>query len=76
MILENSKSHAEDLSGYHPGDSCLHQLLAITHDIFSSFDCNSILETRGVFLDISKAFYRVWQGGLLFKFNKNGASAN
>lgn len=76
MILENSKSHAEDLSGCRPHGSCLHQLLAITPDIFSSFDCSPILETRGVFLDISKAFYRVWQDGLLFKFDKNGASAN
>ena len=38
-----------------PGDSCIHQLISIIHEIFASFDANSSLEVRGVFLDISKA---------------------
>ena len=37
-------------SGFRPFDSCINQLLAITHEIFEAFDCNSSLE---VFLDIS-----------------------
>ena len=45
----------------------IYQLLAITHETFSSFDFNPTLETRGVFLDISKAFDRVLHDGLLFK---------
>ena len=32
-------------SGFHPGDSCIYQLLAITHDIFLSFDTNHSLES-------------------------------
>ena len=41
-------------SGFKPGDSCITQLLSITHEIYKSF--NDGLEVRGIFLDISKAF--------------------
>ena len=27
-------------SGFRPSDSCINQLLAITHEIFEAFDCN------------------------------------
>ena len=63
-------------SGFRPGDSCIYQLLTITHDIFSSLDCKSTLEARGVFLDITKVFNRVWPDGLLFKLKQNGVSGN
>ena len=45
-------------SGFKPGDSCINQLLSITHEIYKSFDDG--FEVRGVFLDISKAFDKVW----------------
>ena len=48
---------SENQSGFKPGDSCVNQLLAITHEIFSSFDEN--FDVRGVFRDISKAFNKV-----------------
>ena len=64
------------LSKHQSDDSCIYQLLAITHDIFSRFDCNPTLETCSVFLDIFKAFDRVWQDGLLFKLKQNGVSGN
>ena len=57
-------------SGFRPGDSCINQLLSITHDIFTSFDNG--LEVKGVFLDISKAFHKVWHDGLIYKFKKIG----
>ena len=55
-------------SGFRPSDSCIHQLLAITHEIFEVFDCNPPLEVRSVFLDISIAFDKVWHEGLIYKF--------
>ena len=50
-------------SGFRPSDSCINQPVAITHEIFEAFDCNPSLEVRSVFLDISKAFDKVWHNG-------------
>ena len=61
-------------SGFRQSDSCINQLLAITHEIFEAFDCNPTLEVRSVFLDISKAFDKVWHEGLLFKLRSMGIS--
>ena len=61
-------------SGFKPGDSCINQLLAITHEIYKSFDHG--FEVRGVFIDISKAFEKVWHEGLIFKLKQNGISGN
>ena len=47
-------------SGFRSGDSTINQLLSIVHTIFTAFDCNPTLDARSVFLDISKAFDRVW----------------
>ena len=52
-------------SGFRPSDSCINQLLAITHEIFEAFDCNPPLEVRSVFLDISKSFGKVCHKSLL-----------
>ena len=40
------------------------------------FDCSASLEVRGVSLDISKAFDKVWHVGLLCKFKRNGISGD
>ena len=61
-------------SSFNPGDSCINQLLCITHDIYQSFDDG--LETRAVFLDISKAFDKVWHEGVHYKLKQNGTSGN
>ena len=49
-----NKLIATNQSGFEPGDTCINQLLSITHHIYKSFDEG--YEIRRVFLDISKAF--------------------
>ena len=59
-------------SGFKPGDSCINQLLSITHEIYKSFDDG--YEVRGVLLDISKALDKVWYNGLFYKLKQNGVT--
>ena len=61
-------------SGFKPRDSCINQLLSITHNIYKLFDDG--YEVRGGFLDISKAFDKVWHNGHIFKLQENGISGN
>ena len=73
FLIENNLI-SKNQSGFRPGDSCINQLLSITHEIYQSFDDN--LEVRAVFLDISKAFDKVWHKGLIFKLKQNGMPDN
>ena len=43
-----NKLFTECQSGFIPGDSCVAQLLSITHEIYKSFDCNPSADTRGI----------------------------
>ena len=61
-------------SGFRQSDSYINQLLAIAHEIFEAFDCNPPLEVRSLFLDISKAFDKVWHEGLIYKIKSMGIS--
>ena len=72
--LTTNKLISDNQSGFKPGDSCVNQLLSITHEIYHSLDNG--LEVRGVFLDISKAFDKVWHEGLILKLNQYGISEN
>ena len=61
-------------SGFIPGDSRINQLLAITTEIYNGFE--NYEETRALFLDLSKAFDKVWHKGLIFKLKQNGVQGN
>ena len=63
-------------SGFRPGDSVTNQLIYLVHEIFESFDSHKNLEVRSVYLDMSKAFDKVWHEGLLLKLKKNGVTGN
>ena len=60
-------------SGFKPGDRCINQLLSLTHEIYKSFDDG--FEVWADFLDISKAFDKVWHKGIIFKLKQNGISS-
>ena len=72
--LVSSKLLNPNQSGFRPGDSTINQLISITHTIFTAFDCNPPLDVRSVYLDISKAFDRVWHDGLIYKLKRCGVS--
>ena len=76
MYLENNNLLTPNQSGFRPNDSCVNQLLSIAHKIYSDFDECPSLEVRSNFLDISKAFDKVWHEGLIFKLETIGISGN
>ena len=71
-FLNENKFIFSNQSGFKLGGSCINQLLSITHETYKSFDDG--FEVRGVFLDISKAFDKVWHKGIIFKLQQNGIS--
>ena len=57
-----------------PGDTCTNQPLSIAHQIYKSFDVGH--EVRSVFLDMSRAFGKIYHIGLFFKLKQNGISSS
>ena len=58
--------------GFCLGDSTVNQLLHVTHRICAAFEDFPLCETRAVFLDISKAFDKVWHDGQILKLKSYG----
>ena len=72
--LIDNKLLTDNQSGFRPGDSTTNQLLYLVDEIHNAFDDPKSDEVRAVFLDISKAFDKVWHEGLLHKLKSNGIS--
>ena len=63
--LQENCPLCDNQSGFRSSDSFQYQLVSIVHDIWTSFVCNPHNDVRGIFLDIFKAFDRVWHVGLI-----------
>ena len=70
--FQRNKLFKPSQSGFLPGDSSIAQLLSIIHEIQTAFDENLTVDVRGVFLDISKAFDKVWHDEIIFKLKAYG----
>ena len=60
--------------GFRPTEPRINQLLTVTHEIIKGFYCNPSLKVSSVFLDISKAFDKLWIHFLLYKLKSMGIS--
>ena len=68
--INDNKLLTPNQSGFHQGDLTVNQLLYITHQIYTAFEEYLTRETCAVFLDISKAFDKVWHDSLVFKLKR------
>jgi len=59
-------------SGFIPGDSTVNQLITICHKLHYHMDIKE--DVIAIFLDLTKAFDRVWHGGLLYKLEEIGVT--
>ena len=67
VYLNSNGLITSNQSGFQLGDSTTNQLLFLINEIHDAFENPKSLEVSAVFLDISKAFDKVWHEGLLFK---------
>ena len=75
-FIDKNNLFISNKSGLRPNDSCIHMLIAITHNIFSAFYDNPSLEECAIFHDLSKAFDKVWHDSLLYKLKSNEIVGN
>ena len=72
-FMENDLLISEN-SGFKKGDGTINQLLYIVHNIYKGLDKRN--DVCMVFLDISKAFDKVFHDGLIFKLRQLGIGGN
>ena len=68
--LDEQKLLWEHQSSFRPNDSFTNQLLSIVHGLYTASNADPTLEVQGVFLDMSKAFDKVWDERLIFKLRQ------
>ena len=72
VYLNNNNLLNSNQSDFRPGDSCVNEFISIIHDIYKAFDANPLLEVRVVFLDLTKAFDKIWLDGQFYKLRRMG----
>ena len=65
--IEENKLLSKHQFSFRSKDLCVNELLSIVHNLYKDFGAYLTLESRGVFLDMSKAFEKVWHQGLMLK---------
>ena len=70
--LQESTMLCKSQSGFRRSDTCEYLLVSIVYETYASFNCNPPFDVRAVFLDISKAFNRVWHNELVYKMKLLG----
>ena len=65
--VEENKVLSVHQSGFWANDSCVNQLLLDILNLYKAFDAYPTLETRDIFLDMSKSLGKVSHLGLIFK---------
>ena len=69
-FLQHNTLLSSNNSGFHSGDSTINQLTCITHNIYKAIDRGK--DIRVVFLDMSKAFDKVWYKDIVHKLKCKG----